>query len=229
MRNRVIGSILAVAAALAISPSLLAQRASSPPDLSGVWMLRDVGNNTFTKEAIPMRPSAEEKFKASVAAGPSKDPEMNCFPPGMPRIYFHRYPIEIVQQPGRVLMIFEFDHFIRQIWTDGRKHPAEEELDHTWMGHSVGRWDGDTLVVDTVGLNDKTWLDSAGHPHSDALHVVERIRRVNPDTLEIEFTFDDPKTYTKPWKGQKLFRLRPGWEIAEQVCADNFLWKEPGK
>jgi hypothetical protein len=147
----------------------------------------------------------------------------------MPRIYLHRYPIEIVQVRGRLMMFFEYDHFVRQIWTDGRKHPEEDDLDPSWMGHSIGSWDGDALLVDTIGFNDKTWLDNAGHPHSEALHVVERMRRVDHDTLQIDFTFDDPKAYTKSWTGQKVFRLRPGWEIAEQVCADNFLWKEPGK
>ena len=104
---------------------------------------------------------------------------------------------------------------------DGREHP--EDPYPTWMGHSIGRWDGNTLVVDTVGLmgDNKTWLDSMGHMHTDAMHVVERIRRVAQDSLEIEFTFDDPKAYTKPWKGKLDFQLRPGWEIIEMVNCEN--------
>jgi hypothetical protein len=210
------------------STATTAQSARSTPDLSGVWMERDLGG-TFAKDAPPLQPWADERTKANLAAGPEEDPEMKCFPSGLPRIYLHRYPIEILQLPGRVILFFEYDHVVRQIWTDGRKHPKEGELDDTWMGHSIGSWDGDALVVDTIGFNNKTWLDNAGHPHSDALHVVERIRRMDHDTLQIDFTFDDPKAYTKPWTGQKVFRLRPGWEITEQVCADNFLWKEPGK
>jgi hypothetical protein len=239
VRNRFLGSILAAVVVLAVSAVLLSRMAQRPetggaasapstPDLSGVWMQRAAGD-TFTKEVPPLQPWAEERTKANVKAGPQKDPESSCFPSGMPRIFVHQYPIEILQVPGRVIMFFEYDHFVRQIWTDGRKHPKEEELEHTWMGHSIGSWDDDTLVVDSVGFNDKTWLDNAGHPHSDALHVVERIRRVDHDTLQIDFTFDDPKAYTKPWSGQRVFRFRPGWEITEQVCADTFLWKEPGK
>ena len=92
------------------------------------------------------------------------------------------------------------------------------------MGHSIGKWDGDTLVVDTVGLNDKTWLDGLGHPHSDALHLVERIRRVDHATLQFDLTFDDPKAYTKPWMGKQVFKLRPGWEIPEHIiCEDHLL------
>ena len=92
------------------------------------------------------------------------------------------------------------------------------------MGHSIGRWDGDTLVVDTIGLNDKTWLDTAGHPHSDALHVVERIRRVDHDTLENTLTFDDPKTYTKSWTSTIIYKLHPDWSLREDiVCEDRIL------
>lgn len=239
MRNPFLGSIIVAAVVLAVSAVVLnrmAQRsdtgtvasAPSTPDLSGVWMQR-AADDTFTKEVPPLQPWAEERTKANLEAGPDEDPEMKCFPSGMPRIYVHQYPIEILQLPGRVIMFFEYDHFVRPIWTDGRTHPSDHERNDTWMGHSIGSWEGDTLVVDSVGFNDKTWLDNAGHPHSDALRVVERIRRVDHDTLQIDFTFDDPKAYTRPWTGQRVFRLRPGWEITEQVCADNFLWKEPGQ
>jgi hypothetical protein len=127
--------------------------------------------------------------------------------------------MEIVQTPGRVLMLFEFSHFIRQIYTDGRKHNTD--LGPTWMGDSIGHWDGDTLVVDTIGFNDKTWLDRAGHPHSTDLHLVERIRRVDKSTLQDDLTIEDPKAYTKPWGGQLTFQLRPTWNITEMVCEDN--------
>ena len=236
MRNRFLGPILAAVVVLAVSAVVLAQRsetggaasAPSTPDLSGVWMQRAAGD-TFTKEVPPLQPWAAERTRANIEAGYMEDPEWSCFPSGMPRIFVHQYPFEILQLPGRVIMLFEYDHFVRQIWMDGREHPREEELDHTWMGHSIGSWDGETLVVDSVGFNDKTWLDNAGHPHTEALRVVERIRRVEHDTLQIDFTIDDPKAYTRPWSGQRVFRFRPGWEIAEQVCVDTFLWEEPGK
>ena len=236
MRNAWMKRILRVAVFVALSPVLFAQSsdqpARTPPDIAGTWQLADTETMfrwTALNEDPPLQPWAEERTRANFEAGNPGDPETKCFPSGMPRIFVHQYPIEILQLPGRVIMLFEYDHFVRQIWMDGREHPREEELDHTWMGHSIGSWDGETLVVDSVGFNDKTWLDNAGHPHTEALRVVERIRRVEHDTLQIDFTIDDPKAYTRPWSGQRIFRFRPGWEIAEQVCVDTFLWEEPGK
>jgi hypothetical protein len=134
--------------------------------------------------------------------------------------------MEIIQVPGRVLMRWESRDALRQIWTDGRKHPEDPYL---WMGHSIGRWDGNTLVVDTIGLNEHTWLDEAGHPHSDALHVVERIRRIDAKTMEVEVTFEDPKTFTAPFKGTLTYELSPpGTELQEYiVCEDRILSDRP--
>ena len=127
--------------------------------------------------------------------------------------------MEIIQVPGRVIMIFEFDHHVRQIYTDGRGH--NKDLPPLWMGDSIGKWDGDTLVVDTTDFNDKTWIDRGGHPHSDKLHLVERMRRVDHDNLQIDITIEDPIAYTKPWTGQQNFQLRPKWNIMEMICLDN--------
>ena len=177
-----------------------------------------------------MQPWAAEKYKLArqgmrdiyESGRDELDPTYNCFPPGIPRIYSTPRPFEIHQVPGVVLQLFEWDHWVRRIYTDGRKHPEGYPI--TWMGHSIGKWDGDTLVVDTIGINDRSWLDSLGHPLSDALHVVERFRRVNRDTLEIDFLFDDPKTYTKPWTGKKVYRLqRPGFEVMEDVVCEDHL------
>jgi len=153
----------------------------------------------------------------------SRDPFLtSCAPYGIPRLMNYVGPFEILQTPGRVIMLFEGGNALRQIWTDGRGHPAD--LDPSWMGHSIGHWEGDTLVVDTVGLTDKTWLDTAGHPHSDALRVTERIRRTDHDTLENTLTFDDPKTYTRPWSSKIIYRLHPNWVIREDiVCEDKIL------
>ena len=129
--------------------------------------------------------------------------------------------MEIMQAPGRVVVVFEYDHFVRYINTDGRQHPAD--LSATWMGNAIGHWDGDTLVVDTIGFNDKTWLDRVGHPHSDALHLIERFRRTDHDTLVDDITIDDSKAYTKPWTAQRVFKLKPKWEIMEFVCEDTYL------
>jgi hypothetical protein len=253
MRKRLVGSAVAVVAVLVLSSGILAQTggpqgaAKAPtPDLTGVWRRsrRPPDNarkynfheiaGTLTNEEPPMTPWGEAKYKASkpnigrrgVPLSQTNDPVSKCFPPGVPRIYEMRVgqPWEIIQIPGRVIMFFEYDHLVRQIFTDGRPH--SKDLIPSWMGDSIGTWEGDTLVVDTIGFNDKTWLDGDGHPHSDALHLVERIRRVSHDALSIDFTIDDTKAYTKPWAAHNDFELKPGWNIGEVVCVDdnaNFL------
>ena len=229
---------ISLAVCLALPVLALAQQ----PNLSGVWNLRSTPETRylsygFTREEPPMTEWAQERFKLTKPSfGPrsfadSNDPvnpttvnAVGCFPPGTPRIYLQPFPMEIVQTPARVLMIFEFNHFIRQIWTDGRGHNTD--LGSTWFGDSIGHWEGDTLVVDTIGLNDKTWIDRAGHPHSDQLHVVERLRRPEPNTLQIGLTIEDPKAYTKSWGGQLTFQLHPTWNITEMVCEDNVNFDE---
>jgi len=165
----------------------------------------------------PLLPWAETKFKAINVT--TDDPNLDCLPEGVPRVMFIPLPMEIIQVPGRVLMVQEAWSQWRRIYTDGRQHP--KDLDATFMGHSIGKYEGDTLVVDTIGFNEKTWLDHVGLPHSDALHVVERIRRVDHNTLQDDFTIDDPKTFTKTWTAQQLYDLKPDWEIAEFVCDNN--------
>jgi hypothetical protein len=228
--------------ALAFSGLSFAQQTAPTQDLSGVWNLRGSPQTrylswSFMADEPPMTPWAQEKFKATKPSfGPrsfkdSNDPvnpttlsAVGCFPPGMPRIYLQPFPMEIIQTPGRVMLVYEFNHFIRQIWTDGRPHNTD--LGNTWFGDSIGKWDGDTLVVDTIGINDKSWIDRAGHPHSDQLHVVERMRRVDPATMQIDLTFEDPKAYTKPWGGRLTFQRHPTWNITEMVCEDNVNFDE---
>ena len=205
------------------------QSSSQTPDLSGVWMERQDAISLSTTEP-PMRPWAEAVFKATKPGyGPratpdSQDPILRCFPPGVPRIMLLPFPMRIVQTPDEVIMIFEYDHYVREIFMNRREHPKNAGL--TWMGNSIGRWEGDTLVIDTTGFNDKTWLDQVGHPHSDALHVVERLRRTDRNTLEDDITIDDPKAYTKPWSGRQIFTLKPGWNTSEYVCEDNINFLE---
>lgn len=211
------------------------RRSRKPPDKTKKYTIFDLAMS-ITSEDPPMTAWGLTKFKANkpnlgpngVSLADSNDPVINCFPPGVPRIYLQRgEPLEIIQVPGRVLMLFEYDHFNRQIFTDGRAHPKDPAP--TWMGDSVGKWEGDTLVIDTVGFNDKTWLDAVGHPHSDQLHLVERIRRVNHDTLTIDLTIDDPKAYTKPWGGHEVFELKPTWSIGEMICEDNVTFSDMQK
>jgi hypothetical protein len=216
--------------------------ASRTPDLTGIWDTqnpRGFQPNTalFPGEIPPLTPWAQAQLAAARPSyGPHAVPDSTdpvnptklgahgCFPPGVPRIYLHPVPMEIIQIPRRLLMRFEFDHLLREIWTDGRGHPSD--WNPTYMGHSIGRWEGDTFVVDTIGFNDKTWLDRVGHRHSEELHVVERFRRLDHDTLQDDITMEDPKAFTKPWNTYVIFALRPDWEILEHACADNANFDE---
>lgn len=242
MRNRLMGLVLALSATLVFSNVFFAQTAdpqgmariepaAPTADLSGLWIrLRDPSHSSinldFGKAISPMTPWAQAKFKAANSvyrsSSPStvlSDPIFSCYPPGVPRIYLLNFPVQIAQIPGQVIMLFEFDHFVRRIYTDGRPH--DKDAGALWMGDSIGRWEGDTLVADTVSFNDKTTLDREGYPHSDAMHLVERIRRVDRDSLVIDLTVEDPKAYTKPWEAKLNFQLRPDWKIMEHVCEDN--------
>jgi hypothetical protein len=247
MRKYFLGIALALAMALSFSAASFAQtkqpaaasKASSPGqarDLSGVWFadhprLIRVQERywayTFTPEVPPMTPWAQAKFNVAKSSfGPHAVPIVEttdplyhtCAPIGFPIAYLYPLPLQIVQTPGEVILLFEWDSLRHQIFTDGRKH--DETLGPLWMGDSVGHWEGDTLVADTANFNDKTWLDRMGHPHSDALHVVERFRRVDHDHLVDDITIEDPKAYTKPWTAHLPFVLKPKWTLAEQFCED---------
>ena len=143
----------------------------------------------------------------------------SCAPFGIPRLMNHAGPLEILQTPGRVLMLFETGNSQRQIWTDGRGHPAD--LDSTWMGNSIGRWDGDTLVVDTIGQDDKTVVDNYRTPHSAKIHVVERWKMINDgQKLQVTYTVDDPDAFNAPWSAIRNYR-RVQQPMSEEVCAEN--------
>jgi hypothetical protein len=153
------------------------------------------------------------------------DPSSSCFPPGPTRIFTLPRPFEIRQTADVVYILSEADHWVRRIYIDGRGHP--DGYPSAWMGHSIGKYDGNTLVVDTAYINETTWIDALGHPHSDALHLVERFRRVNHDSLEIAVTFDDSKAYTKPWTGKKIYQLQPASsEMKEDTICDEY--RRPG-
>ena len=219
---------IAVTPASARPPRATGAEASAP-DLNGVWVRYPGGGpsrNFLTRGPEPhMTPWAEELFKptkASYAApdGYLKDPVFQCFPPGVPRIYAVdlQGAMQLVQVPGEMLQIFEFDHWVRHIFTGRREH--NNDTGPSWMGDSIGKWEGDTFVVDTTGFNDKTRLDRVGHPHSEALHVIERFRRTRHDNLQLEITIEDPKAYSKPWGGELNFTLEPDWHLGEYVCQD---------
>jgi hypothetical protein len=173
---------------------------------------------------VPFQPWAAAVYNYNSANNSKYDPEGYCLPPGGPRMMATPYPMEIIQLPEqkRIIMIFEgATHIWREIYMDGRPHPQGDDLNPTFLGHSVGRWDGDTLVVDVVGFNEHTWMDYFGHPHTDLLHVIEKYSRPNKGTLAYEATFDDPGAYTRPFTVRWTINWNPNGELTEYICQEN--------
>ena len=172
----------------------------------------------FKPEDAPMRPEAAAIF-AKRAQGQAHDPGVDCLPLGIPISSLVSEVHKIVQTPGLIVDLLEVDNAHRQIYTDGRPLPADPQP--SWLGYSVGKWDRDTLVVDTIGFNDKAWLDVLGHPRSEAMRITERLRRRDFGHLDVEMTFDDPKMYTKPFTIKVTHQLLPDSDILEYFCAEN--------
>jgi hypothetical protein len=187
------------------------------PSLSGVWDVPYVPDMSRGIGALPFTAAGEAEWKAYDAA--KFDYTGHCLPMGWTRQMNAPMPLEIMQEPNRIAILFEAWNTFKVIPTDGREHPTN--LDPTWLGNSVGHWEGDTLVVDSIGFNDKTRLDTIGHPHSDRMHIVERLTRTDAMHLAYEVTIDDPKTYSKPFTNKRTLTLRPGWELMEYSCEEN--------
>ena len=177
---------------------------------------------------VPFQPWAAAVYNYNSLNESKYDPESYCLPPGGPRQFGTPYPMEILQQPEhkRIIIIFEGGaHIWREIYMDGRPHPSSDAIKgESWLGHSVGHWEGDTLVVDVVGFNEGTWLDYFGHPHTQQLHVTEKLTRPNKNTLHYEATIDDPGAYTKPWTVAWNIPWNQSGELQEYVCQENNLY-----
>ncbi len=246
MRNLPVGLFLAAMVAfglgatgpgcrMPVHPSRLWPRPPVPSTISlacGPCTRPQRSGNISTAHSLADPPDmtewAKEKYEAAKPSnGPrthplkeTDDPILkSCLPAGVPRIYLHPVPMEIVQTPKETLLLYEYDHTVRRVFTDGRKHT--DDITPTYMGESIGHWDADSFVVDTIGFNDKTWLDRDGHAHSDQLHVIELFHRTDRDNMQIDITMEDPKALIKPWVTQLFYQLRPQWDILELVCADN--------
>jgi hypothetical protein len=223
------------------APNLAApapRTAAGVPDLSGVWksdadpdgtrggiegilsprymidMTRDV-----PQRATLMTPAAAAIHQARVANNLRDNPAIRCLPLGVPRLDSYTHPFKIVQTPGLVLVLYESQTLFRQIFTDGRGLP--EDPQPAWLGYSVGRWEGDTLVVQTAGFTDQTWLDGGGHPHTEAMRLTERFTRRNVGQLDIEVTIDDPASYTRPITYTQRQSLLVDGELIEYICNEN--------
>ena len=194
--------------------------ADGTPDLNGTWQGGGSNSGDISKalkpgDTVSMQPWAEKVFKSRLA---KDDPEVACLPTGIPRTA--PYPWRMLQTPTHYFMLFEGNiHSFRQIFMDGRKHP--DDPDPTWYGHSIGHWEGETLVVDTVGFNDKFWFDNLGHPHTEKLHTIERYTRTDLGNIRIEVAIDDPGAYTKLFTTVGRARLMPGDDLIEYICNEN--------
>lgn len=191
--------------------------ADGRPDLSGVWTINALGYSTNIT-SVEMLPWAQKVYAARQATYGHEDPASNCLPEGPRAGLTGLEPFRIVQTPYVSFFMYETSP-VRQIFTDGRKLPADPTP--SWMGYSVARWEGDTFVVDTIGYNDRLWLDFGGHPNSEALHVTERFRRTDFGHMQLSITFEDPKTYTKPWTISVAVNLAPDTDLLEYVCLEN--------
>ena len=199
---------------------------SSHPDISGIWQAKAAVGDDIEKsivdppnKKIPYLPAAAAKAKQNAANKAKLDPIGKCYNPGLPRMIYMNYPIQIFQTPKYIPIVSEYSHTYGIIYMDGSPH-----VDYIpfWLGDSRGHWDGDTLVVDALSFNDQTWLDKAGNFHSDQLHLVERFTRTAADTLTFEATISDPKVFSKDWKISVPLTLdkKPNARLMEYECQE---------
>jgi hypothetical protein len=204
------------------------------PDLSGFWQVSNTaawdiqdhraqkgipaGQGVVEGHEIPYQPWAATKKNDNFENRATADPESKCYLPGVPRITYMPFPFQIAQTPRDVIVLYEYAHAVRTIHTDGSPHPAGH-IDW-WLGDSRGHWEGDSLIVDIVHFNDRTWFDRAGNFHSDALHVVERFTPVDPDHIDYTVTIEDQKVFTRPWKmSMFLYRHKEkNFQILDYEC-----------
>ncbi len=173
----------------------------------------------FKPEDAPIRPQAVKATESHMANFGKDNPTSKCLFGGVPFGGLLPFPNKFIQTPGLIVVLQEGDGSVRQIFTDGRKHTPDPQP--TWMGYSIGKWEGDSLIVDTVGFNDRGWLDGGGHPHSEALHTTERYRRRDFGHLDVQLTIDDQVMYTKPFTIKYTLNLVPDSDVAEFACAEN--------
>src|SRR5213592_4665475 len=203
------------------APAGIVQVSVNPTSVNRAGATTHLPNN-IKIEDVPFQPWARALHEAREKAFESDEPHTRCKPSGGPRQFITPYGVEFVEMPEQKRMyIFDIGgpHTFRTIYMDGRLHP--KDLDPAYYGHSVGRWEGESLVVDTVGYNTKFWMDREGTPHTEQLHLVERFTRTDFNSLKYEATVDDPGAYTSVWTGGFIMRWSAGTELFEYICQDN--------
>ncbi len=194
------------------------------PDITGIWMpnglkyLISIAADLKPDE-VPFQPWAAALYKERRANQGRDDPNNKCLPSGVPEKDAVTSPFKIMQFPGETVILYESRTIFREIFTDGR--PLPKDPNPTWQGYSIGRWEGDDFVVETNGLNDKIWMDTNGHPITEAAHITERFRRHDYGHMDIQITIDDPKAYTKPWTITENPSLLADTDLLESVCEEN--------
>lgn len=195
------------------------------PDLSGFWMPADEVKHLLNlaadmmPEEIPLKSWARDLYNARIANNGKDHPGVSCLPSGIPEKDNIPDGLKLVQTEDLIILLHESRTIYRQIFTDGRPLPKNPQP--TWMGYSIGHWDKDTLVVETIGQNGKTWLDMRGLPGTEALRVTERFSRPKVGHMDLQVTIDDPGAYTKPWTVNLTWRLEPDAELIESICEEN--------
>ena len=195
------------------------------PDFSGVWnppmgYIRDIAKDL--KEPVPFQASVKALYDERAAGLHWKEePDANCLPQGVPKVLLAPAPWRVVQTPERIFFVHEAFNLWWQVFMDGREFMASKDVTPTWHGYSTGKWEGDTLVVDTRGFNGKVWLDQLGKPSTEALHVTTRFRRKDLGHMDIQITFEDPEAYTRPWSVNVQATLLPNAELMEFICLEN--------
>jgi hypothetical protein len=197
-------------------------------DLSGFWMPTDRVKHLLNLAAdlkpgaVPLQPWAEALYKERIETNGKDHPGVRCWPSGIPEKLNIPDGLKLVQTPEVMIFLHESRTIYRQVFTDGRSLPkVPTEAQPMWMGYSVGRWDGDTFIVETIGQNGKTWLDMRGLPGTEALKVTERYTRPTVGRIYIDVTIDDPKAYTKPWDVRLSWDLQPDTDLIESICEEN--------
>jgi hypothetical protein len=217
--------------------------ADGKPDLSGTWKWQSIGSDPAV---VPIELTLWGLDKFNWNIGPETangvyagrltrvelDPVMHCYPPGLARLgpppdgqrilsqgtIVETGQLDIIQTPAKMIQLYSYRHETRYIYTDGRDHP--KNLQPSWNGDSIGKWEGDTFVVDTIGLRDEAWLDGVGHEHSDQLHIVERYKRLDSETLEVERTLTDPIALAKPFTTRTVGKLTPEPDLYKAPMVD---------